>query len=60
MLNDPGVAHLLRDDQSSRLSAPLGLRWPAGDVGVEQRLDVVNKSVLDVNSGRLELEIDLR
>lgn len=31
-----------------------------GDVGVEQSLDVVNKSVFEVDSGRLELEGDLK
>lgn len=46
------------------MSAPLGLCDSRGDrsvrdVGVEQGLNVVNKGVFKVDSGRLQLEGDL-
>lgn len=56
--------HLLREGGGcSKFFAAPGLcrgKSMGGDVGVEQSLDVVNKSVFEVDSGRLELEGELK
>lgn len=51
------MGHLFREQRvGSRLSAHSSVRH----VSVEQSSDVVHKSVLQVDSGRLQLEGDLR
>lgn len=62
MKTDSLKAHVFRRDggRSGRSTPRAHCRGTVGDVGVEQGLNVVDKGVFEVDSGRLELEGDLR